>query len=344
VLSAAAVLLVAGIVLSAAYRFTSPDGARTPGVTGPGGPESAEPAAPPGPPVYPAALFVFEERGAGARELGAKVTDLLFAKLAAREGLNLVDRADLQKTLAEAELNLSGVVKPDDATKVGQLTGAKLLITGSVLHVDKRLFLVAKIIGTETSQALAASVDGKVSDELDTLVTQLADKVAEIIARRAPELVAKVVNRRDRLTALNEQLKKAKRPVLWLRVVERHVGAATFDPAAQTELTLMARGAGFEVIDPDEGRRGQAEVLVTGEGISQLASRHGNLVTVKARLEVKAVERTTDRVLAVDRQTAVVVDLTEQLAGKAALQEAAAAIAERMLPRLVKTAGGEKRP
>ena len=39
--------------------------------------------------------------------------------------------------------------------------------------------------------------------------------------------------------------------------------------------------------------------------------------------------------LATDRQTAVVVDLTEQIAGKAALQKAAAEIAERMLPKLV---------
>jgi len=37
----------------------------------------------------------------------------------------------------------------------------------------------------------------------------------------------------------------------------------------------------------------------------------------------------------VDRQTALVVDLTEQLAGKAALQEAAARLAERLLPKLV---------
>jgi hypothetical protein len=39
-----------------------------------------------------------------------------------------------------------------------------------------------------------------------------------------------------------------------------------------------------------------------------------------------------------DRQTAVAVDLSEQLAGKAALQEAAAVLAERMLPKLVRDA------
>ena len=64
--------------------------------------------------------------------------------------------------------------------------------------------------------------------------------------------------------------------------------------------------------------------------------RRGNLVSVKARVELKAVDRKTGQVLAVDRETAVEVDLTEQIAGKKALQTAAAAIAERLLPKLVK--------
>jgi hypothetical protein len=48
------------------------------------------------------------------------------------------------------------------------------------------------------------------------------------------------------------------------------------------------------------------------------------------------VDRKTDKVLVADRQTAVAVDLSEQNAGKAALGQAAAVLAERLLPRLVK--------
>ena len=105
--------------------------------------------------------------------------------------------------------------------------------------------------------------------------------------------------------------------------------AAQRPPSAETLALRAVHRAVSEL------RRG-TPVLIQGEGFSEFAMRRGNMVSVKARLEVKAIDRATDRVIATDRQTAVVVDLTEEVAGKAALQEAAAQIAERLLPKLAK--------
>ena len=287
------------------------------------------------PAVYPTAIFPFQERGRGIDGYGEQVSDLLFASLVVNPDLYLVDRAEMKKMLEEIELNLSGMVTPNEATKVGQLTGAKILVTGSVMQVGKKLYLVAKIIGTETSRVLGASVKGAPGADLDVGVEQLAEKVGKTIAERAGELVAKPVRREDLIAALKEKLGDAKRPTVFVRVTERHVGQATIDPAAGTELTLLCKEVGFEVVDPDAGRPAKADVVIKGEGFSEFAMRRGNLVSVKARLEVKAVDPKTDKVIATDRQTAVVVDLTEQIAGKAALQKAAAEIAMRLLPKVV---------
>jgi TolB-like protein len=287
------------------------------------------------PAVYPLAILEFAERGADVKGLGAQVTDLLFAELATAPEMYLVDREDLEKSLKELELNLSGAVNPSEATQVGQLTGAKILVAGSVLQVDGKLYLVAKIIGTETSRVLGASAKGDVGDRLDDLVERLAEQVSKTIRGRAEELVATPDTREDRLAALKKALGKKDRPVLRIEVSERHVGQATIDPAAETELARLCTELGFEVYDPDTRGARKAEILLVGDGFSEFAARHGNLVSDKARLEIKAIEATSGRLLAVDRQTAVEVDLTEQIAGKAALQEAAADIAERMLPKLV---------
>ena len=286
--------------------------------------------------VYPTAIFAFEERGSGVKDYGRKVSDILFASLVADPNLVLVDRDDMNKTLAEHELNLSGMVTPDQAVQVGKLTGAKILITGSIIEADKTLYIVAKIIGTETSRVLGESVKGNTSDQIAPLVEALAQKVAATVGRRATELVAKEVTTGDRIAALKKTLGDGKRPVVLVKIAERHVGQATIDPAAQTEITLFCKETGFEVIDSATAVDKQADVIIKGEGFSEFALRRGNLISVKARLEVTAVDRATDKIIATDRQTSVEVDLTEQIAGKKALQTAAAAIAERLLPKLVK--------
>jgi len=292
--------------------------------------------------VYPAAILPFQERGDDAKGLGAQVTDLLFAELVADERMYLVDREDLDEILKELELSRSGLVNSSEAARVGQLTGAKILLTGSVIQVDGKLYLVAKIIGTETSRVLGASVKGDLRDELDALAGQLAGEVAKTIETRAEDLIARPRTREDRLAAVKETLGDAKRPIVKVAVSERHVGQATIDPAAETEIILFCKEAGFEVIDPSQGDARQAEMLLIGEGMSEFATRHGSLTSVKARLELKAVDARTGRVVAIDRQTAVEVDLSERLAGKAALQEAAAEIAERLLPKIVQRDGGKK--
>ncbi|MHB9025514.1 MAG: CsgG/HfaB family protein [Armatimonadota bacterium] len=287
------------------------------------------------PEMYPTAIFPFQERGTGVKDYGIKVSDILFVSLAANENILQVDRAEMAKILAEAELSVSGMVSQKEATQVGQLIGAKILITGSVFQVDKSLYLTAKIIGTETSRVFGESVKGAMTDDLGAMVEQLAEKIATRITKDADKLVAKPPTVKDVIQDVNKALGNAVRPKLLVTIPERHVGLQTVDPAATTEMVLICKGSGFTVLESGTGIK-DPYILIKGEGISESAIRIGNLYSVKARLEVKAINPATNEVLAIDRQTVIVVDLTEQIAGKTALQQAAALIAERLLPKLVK--------
>ena len=105
------------------------------------------------------------------------------------------------------------------------------------------------------------------------------------------------------------------------------------DPAAETELGLILKECGFTLVD-DKSKE-KADVEITGDAFSAFGLRKGNLISCKARIEVKA-QRRTGEILAVDRQTSVAVDIAEQTAAKTALQQATAELAERLVPRLAK--------
>ncbi len=283
---------------------------------------------------YPLAILQFEDRGTNDAEFGPRISDVLFANLAVHPNLSLVDREELERSLDEQELNLSGMVNPQEAIQVGRLTGAKILVTGSVTQLDEAMFLTAKLLGTETGRVVGVSVRGSVRDDFADLAEQLAEKVARRINTGVDDLLPEPQQEPDRLAGLKIQLRGAELPSVWIQITERHVGAPAIDPAAETELIRFCRETGFTVID-SEGSRKQADIELVGEGFSEQAARHGNLVSVKARVEIKAVDRKTGEVRAVDRQTAIAVDLAEQIAGKTALEDAAAQIAERLLPKLV---------
>ena len=230
---------------------------------------------------YPLAILPFRERGEEVKGMGGQASDLLFAGLVDDPALWLVDREDLEKTLAEQELNLSGVVKPDEAVQIGQVTGAKILVTGSVFQVGKSLYVVAKVIGTETTRVLGASAKGSIGDGVDALMPQLAESVAKMVKDSSTKLVAAPVDKKDRAKAIDEKLGDAKRPAVLVSVTEQHVNRVQIDPAAETELILYLKDTGFKVIDTDQGSRKQAKILIKGEGMSEFATRRGNLVSVK---------------------------------------------------------------
>ncbi|NQT85745.1 curli assembly protein CsgG [bacterium] len=300
------------------------------------------PAAEPEPPpqIHPLAIFPFQERGTGVRGYGQKIADILFAELVSDPDLYLVEREEIQKLLEEQELTLTGMVAPGQAVQVGQLTGAKILVTGSVIEVGKSIYLVAKIIGTETSRVLGASVKNGAAGSPARLAEQLARKVAVIVKTRSDLLVAKPVKKEDLIQKLKDALGDARRPLVHVHVIERHIPGpraprAAIDPAVETEVTLLCKEAGFEALDPAQADKARADVSIAGEAFSEFAMRRGNLVSVKARVEIKATDIETGKLLVSDRQTAVTVDITEQLAGKSALQQAAFELGLRILPKVV---------
>lgn len=278
--------------------------------------------------VYTVAVLPFTERGAGITEQGSQVCDLVFAELVKNPNIWMVERAEMEKIMNELQLNASGMVAPDQAAKIGQLTGAKILVTGSIFKVNNKTYIVGKVIGTETSRVLGDSVDGQGLQELSAT---LSKKLNSIINNKAKDLMPKIKERKDIIAGLKTKLGTAAKPVVYIKIPEQHLSQASVDPAAQTEMQLICKELGFTVTENSD----DADIKITGEGFSEFATRKGDIISVKARLEVKASDK-DGKIIAVDRQTTVAAGTAEQTTAKSALQEASAQIADRLIPRIVK--------
>jgi hypothetical protein len=286
--------------------------------------------------VLTVAVFDFESKDEAVRDLGPKVASLINAQLSADPHVITVERAELEKTLGEQEIGLSGTIDPETAAKVGHLTGAKVLVTGRVFNVGRETMIVAKVIGTETSRVYGDVVRGTTgSTSVADMSADMAARIAKIVTEKANTLVAKVEKPEDLIARLQPQVQGKKLPIVSVVIAERHIGLPTIDPAAETEVGFILQKLGFTVADKKDPLA-KADIEITGEAFSEFGMRKGNLVSCKGRVEMKAIDKATGNVLFIDRQTSVAVDLSEHLAGKTALQDAAAKLTERLLPKLVK--------
>ena len=284
-------------------------------------------------PVVVALLGVYP-KGDEVAELAPKINSLLMAALSTREDIQLVEREELDKVLSELELNLSGMVDSKTANQIGHMTGARVLVSAATFQVDGNLYVVAKLIGVETTRVLGVTVKGPLRQELDLLTEKLAEDVGTTINKRQTDLIIAKKSDEDRVAALKKKIGDARLPVLTISLPEHHVGKTIIDPAAQIEFIRVCRAVGFTVIDSALLRTQKADMILTGQATSEFAMQRQSLIGVRARVDVQVKNR-EGKVLIADRQTVSQVALTERIAGKVAIEEAALQLAERVIPKIV---------
>ncbi len=296
-------------------------------------PAHAQPSPETGP--LPMAVFNFETTDRALEKKGAEVGLLLNTFLSVQPDVFLVERQEVEKLLGEQALGLTGTVSADTAAKVGNLVGAKVLVTGRVFESGGKAYLVAKVMGTETGRVFGEMATTPTLDELDAPVAALAEKIAGTVGKQSAALVAKVETHEARIERLKKAVSEKKLPPVLVTIPEQHLARPVIDPAAQTELMKTLAEVGFEVLAPGDAAGRSDYARIDGEAFSEFGLRRGDLVSCRSRVEV-TVKDAGGKLLLADRQMDVAVDIAEHVAGKKALEAAALKLADRLVPALVR--------
>ena len=299
-------------------------------------------------------------------QIAGTVTDMVMGALSADPAIDMVERDQLDKVLNEYQIGLSGLVSSSQAQRIGFLVGAQALVVGRTFLVDQQILITGKVVGVETGRVYVEQVRGEQTGQLLPIAEELGEKMTSTIKLRRNTLCAPDISKdRDkRMAELAEKLKEKELPKVVISIPERHFGQPVGDPTAETELMFWFDKCGFTVISSGHAeprladwawdyyhgqnapRRNVAipqligedvSVVIVGEAFSEFGTRVGPLTSCKIRLEVRALERATGRVLAISRRSQASVDVSERAAAKAGLQQAAANVAYELIPRLVLT-------
>ena len=146
------------------------------------------------------AVMPFRDLSGGKGSIGEAIRETVTTDLKEVSGLKVIERGNLDKVLAEQNLQSKKTdLDPLSTVRVGKLVGATLIVTGAYQKVTTNVRLTARFVSVETGEIVGtAKVDGAQSDFLslqDRVTAQLLQsagieqkRVQVFAARRRPKV------------------------------------------------------------------------------------------------------------------------------------------------------------
>jgi TolB-like protein len=104
------------------------------------------------------AVLTFQETGklTKDKELGTLVAAELMTYLHKEHGLYIVERDKLDKVIKELQVQQSGLVDDNTASKIGKMVAAQALILGTVSEAGASFIVNARVVSVETAKVMVA--------------------------------------------------------------------------------------------------------------------------------------------------------------------------------------------
>ena len=112
-------------------------------------------------PVAAVLDFEFKASATAYADTAAGLAESVTASLASTGRVKLVERSRLKAVFAEAALGMSGAIDPATAAKMGQLSGAEYLITGSITRIAIRDEYRSVVVATKTERIVDIEAEAR---------------------------------------------------------------------------------------------------------------------------------------------------------------------------------------
>ena len=280
------------------------------------------------------------------------LNDIISAELSCTDGIKMVERNELNKLLNEKSLSTNGMLTTQEVNSIGTLLGADYFISGSIRKQEKKWLIFIKTISVETG-VVKMKYFSTPENTPDTTGKQAVAEIVSLLKSQTPMPAAK-----QTVTQLLSPDKK--RPTVAVFLPELHIFRTNLiDPAAENMLTALLLKQKFTVkelphrLNSGENgiiqkllgdrqtlleiaRKQNVDFLIYGEAIAENADRFGNFNTARARVEIKVIATGTGKIIFADSTYAGAMDTAPVIAGKRAIQKAAAKLFLPMAEALLK--------
>ena len=122
--------------------------------------------------------FMLGQAG-NSEPIGKAVSAMLVTEFAIRDGLEVVERQQIQDLLQEQRLTLSGRVDESSGVEIEKLLGVQYVFHGSVVSIATQLRIDIRAVDVETSEIKSVMKSIDLTINLFEVVVGIADKFGE---------------------------------------------------------------------------------------------------------------------------------------------------------------------
>ena len=165
------------------------------------------------------AVVEFDAKGdLGIKDAGAIIAEWMINAVARTGRFNLKERVLLKKVLDEQNIGMTGLIKGDTASRIGEIYGVKGLITGSVFKWGNVISVTARLIDTNSGSILKTaglkatdinSIPGRI-DELALIIvgkpSEKKEKIKEAGAEKKKTTGEEIAKREDNITVATDDM------------------------------------------------------------------------------------------------------------------------------------------